>query len=120
MTTRPPVPDPNVPGALHTIPGIPPADSLEALIAGIEAAGVAVDSEAALSWLRGVAEAAATPDEFAVAADHGLGGHELALLDFEPATAERLRQIGSLIAAPPVPGVRTALAISGSAAQGRI
>ena len=44
-----------------------PSPSIEALIAGIEQAGVAVDDDAAIAWLHAVAEAAATPDEFAIA-----------------------------------------------------
>jgi hypothetical protein len=97
----------------------PTPPSVAALIAGIEQAGVAVDETAALAWLAAVAEAATTPAEFAVAGE-GFGGHELALLDFDPAKATQLRRIGRLVATPAAADVRPALAIAGSAAQGRI
>lgn len=83
--------------------------------------GDAAELEAAsLAWLEAVAAALATPEEHVLAGDHNLGGHELALLDFDPAVADRLRQIGHLIEIPDSPDVRTALAISGSSAQARI
>jgi hypothetical protein len=83
-------------------------------------AGIGLDREAARSWLRAVATAAATPEEFTRTSDGEFGGHELALLDFDPTVATHLRQIGRLIATPVVEGVASALAIAGSAAQGRI
>lgn len=93
--------------------------SVAALIAGIEAAGVAVNDEAAIEWLTAVAAAANDDQSFAVDTS-GLGGHELALLDFDATSAERFRRIGALIGTPATPNVRPALAIAGSAAQGRI
>ena len=75
---------------------------------------------ASKAWLEAVAAALATPEEHVLAGDQDLGGHELALLDFDPASAERLRRIGRLIEIPDTREVRTALAISGSSAQARI
>ena len=89
------------------------------VIAALEAAGLDLD-EADRRWLAGIAAAAATPGEFVVAADEGIGGHELALLDFDPADAAALRRLGRVIAVPAAPDIRTALAVAGSAAQGRI
>src|SRR5215217_3434201 len=83
-------------------------------------AGIGLDREAARDWLRAVVAADATPGEFSRTFDGEFGGHELALIDFDPAAAARLRQIGRLIATPATEGVATALAIAGSAAQGRI
>ena len=94
-------------------------DAFAALVKAAGEAGVEVDVGEARAWLAGVEAALATPGEFVVSAA-GIGGDELALLDFDPGTVERLRRLGRLIAAPPVVGVRSALAISGSAAQGRI
>jgi hypothetical protein len=75
---------------------------------------------ASVAWLEAVASALATPEEHVLADDQDVGGHELALLDFDPASAERLRRIGRLIEISDAPDVHTALAISGSSAQARI
>src|SRR5262245_23606716 len=83
-------------------------------------AGIDLDREAAREWLRAVADASATPGEYARSLDGQFGGHELALIDFDPDAASRLREIGRLIATPTVGDVTSALAIAGSAAQGRI
>ncbi|MDP9365252.1 MAG: hypothetical protein M3Q10_13685, partial [Chloroflexota bacterium] len=50
----------------------------------------------------------------------GVGGHELALLDFEPLTAGPIRRLGQAVATAPAPDLETALAVAGSAAQGRV
>lgn len=83
-------------------------------------AGIGLDRMEAQAWLRAVADAAASPEEFSRSTDGEFGGHELALIDFDPTAAARLRQIGRLIATPAQNGVKAALAIAGSAAQGRI
>lgn len=88
-----------------------------ALVAAIEAAGVAVDAPGR-AWLGAVAAALAEPGDFVVAA--GFGGHELALLDFDAAAAERVRGLARLVATPAAPDLLTGLAVTGSAAQNRI
>ena len=93
------------------------AGEVEATIAAIRAAGNEVD-EAGAAWVAAVLAAAATPGEFAIADE--VGGHELALLDFEPGSAERLRRLGRTIATAPAADVGVALAVAGSAAQGRV
>jgi hypothetical protein len=95
-------------------------DTLQALLAEVAAAGVVLDAQQAGAWLEAVVRADATPDEFAIAVEEGIGGHELALIDFDPTDVEHLRRIGRLIRAPALLGVSSALAISGSTAQGRI
>jgi hypothetical protein len=75
---------------------------------------------ASAAWLEAVAAALATPEEHVLSPELDLGGHELALLDFDPADLDRLRRIGRLIEIPDEPDVSTALAISGSSAQARI
>ena len=72
------------------------------------------------AWLAAVAAATAEPGDYAPVSDTGIGGHELAVLDFDPVAAEWLRRLGQTIATPPAPGVRTALAVTGSCAQGRV
>jgi len=81
---------------------------------------VPVDRAAATAWLDAVAAAEASPGGFELSDTLGIGGHGLALLDFDPAQIAHLRQIGRLIAVPSGDGLATALAIAGSAAQGRI
>lgn len=93
---------------------------IDDLVEIASAAGVTVDREAAGHWLRAVADAVATPGEFARSSDGEFGGHELALIDFDPDVAARLRVIGRLIAMPESPHIGAALAIAGSTAQGLI
>jgi hypothetical protein len=93
---------------------------IDELVEIASAAGVSIDREAARHWLRAVADAVASPGEFARSSDGEFGGHELALIDFDPDVAARLRMIGRLIAMPESPHVVAALAIAGSAAQGLI
>ena len=90
----------------------------EAMVAAIAAMGVEVDAEEAIAWLTAVEAAGDEPGEFSLA--EGIAGHELALLDFDPDSAGRLRRLGQIIGSPAAPDVETALAIAGSAAQGRI
>src|SRR5262245_60209122 len=56
--------------------------------------GIGLDRDAARDWVRAVTIATATPGEFSRTFDGEFGGHELALIDFDPAAAARLRQIG--------------------------
>jgi hypothetical protein len=93
---------------------------VDELVAVAGEAGIDLDRAAAWEWLQAVATAIATPGEFSRTADGQFGGHELALIDFDPSAAARLRQIGRLIATPLAHGVSAALAIAGSAAQGKI
>jgi hypothetical protein len=78
-----------------------------------------MDAESA-AWIAAVAAALATPEEHVLSPELDLGGHELALLDFDPRDLDRLRRIGRLIEIPDEPDVQTALAISGSTAQAKI
>jgi hypothetical protein len=94
--------------------------AIDELVEIASSAGVTVDREAARNWLRAVADAVAIPGEFARSSDGEFGGHELALIDFDPDVAARLRVIGRLIAMPESPHVVAALAIAGSTAQGLI
>ncbi|HEY7035310.1 MAG TPA: hypothetical protein VH482_28485 [Thermomicrobiales bacterium] len=98
----------------------PPDEVVDELVAVAGHAGIGLDRDAARDWLRDVTDAVATPGEFSRTIDGEFGGHELALIDFDPSAAARLRRIGRLIATPRGAGVDAALAIAGSAAQGRI
>lgn len=71
-------------------------------------------------WLLGVELALTTPEIFVIQVEQDLGGHELALLDFDPRLAARFRSIGAQIAIRSQPETRSGLAISGSSAQGLV
>jgi hypothetical protein len=94
------------------------SDRVERTLAAIAEAALG-DAEAAFAWLTEAVALTEAPGEF-VTRSEGFGGHELALLDFDPLAGERLRRLGAAIATPPAADRRVALAISGSAAQSRI
>ncbi len=95
-------------------------DSLEKLAAIARSAGIELSVEEATAWLAASSQMAANPGEFDVIPRDGIAGFELAVLDFDPASAARLRHIGDLIATRSRPSVQVGLAIAGSAAQSRI
>jgi hypothetical protein len=104
----------------RTASPLPPEEVIDELVAAAGDAGIGLDRDAAWEWLLAVSNALATPGEFSRTLDGEYGGHELALIDFDPSAAARLRRIGRLIATPRGGAVIPALAIAGSAAQGRI
>lgn len=91
------------------------AAAVAVAVATVEAAGGTVD-EVGIGWLAAGLTATAAPGEFAIGG--GFGGHELALLDFDPSGADELRRLGEAVATPPAPDRVVALALTGSAAQG--
>lgn len=94
------------------------ATELDELAALARRAGFTFDESASRAWLEAVRAAVQTPGDIARSECGEFGGHELAMLDFDAADVERLRAIGELVVAPPTPGLISALAISGSEAQG--
>src|SRR5262249_35506824 len=50
----------------------------------------------------------------------GVYGHRVTMLDFSPVELNRFREIGKIVGFDDKPGVATALALSGSAAQSKI
>lgn len=81
----------------------------------VRAAGGRIDAED-VAWLAAALSATAAPGEFRIGAE--FGGHELAMLDFDPAAAGPLRRLGDAIGTRPAPDLAVALAVTGSAAQG--
>lgn len=81
--------------------------------------GVEVDQREALAWLEA---AAASEADGTVAEDSqaGIFGHRLALLDFNPDQLPFFRQLAQRVRAERHPRVESAIAISGSAAQGKV
>ncbi|MBN1669141.1 MAG: hypothetical protein JW862_18750 [Anaerolineales bacterium] len=81
--------------------------------------GVELDEAEALQWLTAMA-AWQVDDEFVLDERTGIFGHKVTMLDFDPEELAYFRQIGRLVEFYDEPGVETALALSGSAAQSKI
>jgi len=80
--------------------------------------GVEVDETDVVHWL--TAMAASGTMAWEVDEEAGIYGHEITLLDFDKATLDRYRRIADIVQLPDLPGVETAISLSGSAAQGMI
>jgi hypothetical protein len=98
-------------------------DGAEALAGIIESAkrlGVELDEAEAAEWVAALAAESAGGD-VVVDVDSGIFGHRASMLDFTPGDLARFRAMGEVVGFPNrPPEVRTALALSGSAAQGRV
>jgi hypothetical protein len=81
--------------------------------------GVELDHDEAEQWLSAMALEAQGGD-VVVDVDSGVYGHRVTMLDFQPRDLERFRRIGEIVGFQDRPGVQTALALSGSAAQSKI
>ncbi len=93
---------------------------LDGVIASARRLGVELDAEEAARWVRAIGVEAAGGD-IVVDVDSGVYGHRVSMLDFTQRDLARFRAIGSIVGLPDrPPAVRTALALSGSAAQGKI
>lgn len=112
--------EPNLPErAAAGMPVLVPEQVLAELEIAARRAGIAVEAERSREWLVALLEALTTEDEWAYHAHHGIAGHELVLVDFDPAWTNLLREIGQVVATPDSANVRAGLAIAGSAALGR-
>ena len=101
-----------------------PIDHDDGALAGvIESArrlGVELDEVEAARWVAALRTESAGGD-LVVDVDTGVYGHRVTMLDFTAADLARFRAIGEIVGLPDrPPEVRTALAISGSAAQGKV
>ena len=99
-------------------------DDGESALAGmIESArrlGVEIDEAEAAQWMAAM-EAEALGGDVVVDVDSGIFGHQVSMLDFTARDLARFRAIGEIVGFPDrPPEVRTALALSGSAAQGKV
>ena len=95
-------------------------DDLSAVIASAERLGVEIDAKEAAAWIAAM-EAEEAGGDIVVDVNSGVFGFRATMLDFEPAEIARYRAIGEVVGIPDrAPTVRTALALSGSAAQSRI
>lgn len=95
-----------------------PAEDLARIVEAARRLGVEMDEGEALRWLG--AMAADTGGEIVLDAASGVFGHRVSMLDFSPAHLARFRAIGRIVEFEDRPGIETALALSGSAAQSKI
>jgi hypothetical protein len=95
-----------------------PAEDLARIVQAAKRMGVELDEAEALRWLS--AMAADTGGEIVVDAGSGTFGHRVSMLDFSPLHLAHFRAIGRIVGFEDRPGVETALALSGSAAQSKI
>lgn len=95
-------------------------EQVEKIIEAAEKLGVEVDEVDAAQWLTAMAAAHAAPGDFAVDVSAGVYGHRVSLLDFDPDVLERYRRLAEIVEIPDLPGVETAISLSGSAAQSRV
>ena len=95
-----------------------PSQELARIVDAARRMGVELDEGEALRWLS--AMAADSGDEIVLDAGSGTFGHRVSMLDFSPAHLAHFRAIGRVVGFDDRPGVETALALSGSAAQSKI
>lgn len=93
------------------------ADDFDNVVGAAARAGVELDPGEARTWI--VAASAAERDAFAQDAATGVFGHGVSLIDFDPADLEYFRYLARHVRAAARPGVESAIAIAGSAAQGK-
>ena len=94
------------------------AQDLSRIIEAAQRMGVEMDEAEALRWLS--AMAADSGGEIVMDIGTGVFGHRVSMLDFSPANLAHFRAIGQIVSFEDRPGVETALALSGSAAQSKI
>ncbi len=96
------------------------AAALAGIIESAQRLGVELDEAEAAEWVAALAVESAGGD-LVVDVDSGIFGHRASMLDFTPGDLARFRAMGEVVGFPDrPPEVRTALALSGSAAQGRV
>ncbi len=94
--------------------------SLAGVIESARRLGVELDEAEAEAWVAAI-EAEAGGGDIVVDVDTGVYGHRVTMLDFTPRDLARFRAFGEVVGLPARPPVvRTALALSGSAAQSKI
>src|SRR5262245_62729799 len=100
-------------------PTASPEVSLASIMESAQRLGVELDGDEAIRWI----EAMESEAEGSVHVDiqSGIFGHRVTMADSDPVGLARLRDIIAVVGIPDEPPeVTTALALSGSAAQGRI
>lgn len=94
--------------------------TLEGVIESARRLGVELDEAEAAEWMAAL-ESEALGGNIVVDVDSGVYGHRVSMLDFSGRDLARFRAIGDVVGFPDrPPAVRTALALSGSAAQSKV
>lgn len=94
-------------------------DAISRVIESASRLGVEIDEQEAQQWIAAMASEAAGGD-VVVDVDSGVFGHRASMLDLDPDDLARFQRIAPIVGFENRPGVRTALALSGSSAQSRI
>ncbi len=94
--------------------------ALDGVIESARRLGVELDEVEAAHWVAAL-ETESLGGDVVVDVNSGIYGHRVSMLDFTPRDLARFRAIGEIVGFPDRPPVvRTALALSGSAAQGKV
>ncbi|MBN2471804.1 MAG: hypothetical protein JXN59_13870 [Anaerolineae bacterium] len=102
-------------------PNTPTArDELRQIMASARTLGVEIDEEKAIQWLTTMTAMDHKASDVAINEASGVFGHRVVLLDFEDTDLERLRRVAAVVELQDQPGVETAIALSGSAAQSHV
>jgi hypothetical protein len=95
--------------------------ALDAVIESARHLGVEIDEAEAAEWVAALEAEESGVGDVVVDVDSGIYGHRVSMLDFSSRDLARFRAIGEIVGFPDrPPTVLTALALSGSAAQGKV
>ena len=95
--------------------------ALDAVIESARHLGVEIDEAEAAQWVTALQAEESGVGDVVVDVDSGIYGHRISMLDFSSRDLARFRAIGEIVGFPDrPPTVLTALALSGSAAQGKV
>jgi hypothetical protein len=95
--------------------------ALETVIESARHLGVEIDEAEAARWVTALEAEESGVGDVVVDVDSGIYGHRVSMLDFSSRDLARFRAIGEIVGFPDrPPTVLTALALSGSAAQGKV
>ena len=95
------------------------ADAFAQVMDSARRLGVELDESEAAEWLTAM-QTEAEGGDVVIDVDSGVYGHRVTMLDFTPGDIARFRAIGKIVGFDDRPNVKTALALSGSAAQSKI
>jgi hypothetical protein len=94
-------------------------DPITRIIDSASRLGVALDEQEARAWISAMG-AESVGGDIVVDVDSGVFGHRSTMLDLDHADLAHFRRVGKIVGIDNRPGVATALALSGSAAQGLV
>jgi hypothetical protein len=94
-------------------------DAIARVVESARHLGVEIDESEAAAWIAAMA-AESQGGDVVVDVDTGVFGHRASMLYLDPVDLARFRRIAPIVGFQDRPGVKTALALSGSAAQSKI